>query len=53
MKPLPSGCSTGIACRGNGLLVADNGGGTITLFPPLTIDRESAAAGLDILERST
>jgi acetylornithine/succinyldiaminopimelate/putrescine aminotransferase len=39
-------------CRDNGLLVADNGGGMITLFPPLTIDRETAAAGLDILERS-
>jgi 4-aminobutyrate aminotransferase-like enzyme len=26
--------------------------GTLTLFPPLTIDREIAAAGLDILERS-
>jgi adenosylmethionine-8-amino-7-oxononanoate aminotransferase len=36
-------------CRGKGLLLTTGGGG-LTMFPALTIDRETADAGLDVLE---
>lgn len=38
-------------CRKNGLLVTTSGN-AITMFPPLTLDRRTAKAGLDILEKS-
>ncbi|HWW60915.1 MAG TPA: aminotransferase class III-fold pyridoxal phosphate-dependent enzyme [Thermoanaerobaculia bacterium] len=38
-------------CNKNGLLVT-TAGNAITMFPPLTLDRRTAKAGLDILERS-
>lgn len=38
-------------CNKNGLLVATSGN-AITMFPPLTLDRRTAKAGLDILEKS-
>ncbi|HWS71940.1 MAG TPA: aminotransferase class III-fold pyridoxal phosphate-dependent enzyme, partial [Thermoanaerobaculia bacterium] len=38
-------------CRQKGLLVT-SAGNILTLFPPLTIDRETADEGLDILESS-
>jgi adenosylmethionine-8-amino-7-oxononanoate aminotransferase len=37
-------------CRKKGLLLTTGGGG-LTMFPSLTIDRETADAGLDVLER--
>jgi adenosylmethionine-8-amino-7-oxononanoate aminotransferase len=38
-------------CNRNGLLVTTSGN-AITMFPPLTLDRRTATAGLDILEKS-
>ena len=38
-------------CNKNGLLVTTSGN-AITMFPPLTLDRRTAKAGLDILEKS-
>lgn len=38
-------------CRKNGLLITTSGN-AITMFPPLTLDRRTAKAGLDILEKS-
>lgn len=38
-------------CNRNGLLVTTSGN-AITMFPPLTLDRRTAKAGLDILEKS-
>jgi len=38
-------------CSENGLLVTTSGN-AITMFPPLTLDRRTAKAGLDILEKS-
>jgi adenosylmethionine-8-amino-7-oxononanoate aminotransferase len=38
-------------CRRRGLLVT-TGGTVVTLLPPLTLDRKTAARGLDILEAS-
>ena len=38
-------------CNKNGLLVT-TAGNAITMFPPLTLDRRTAKAGLDILEKS-
>lgn len=38
-------------CRKNGLLLT-SGGTSITMFPALTMDVETAEAGLDVLERS-
>jgi putrescine aminotransferase len=38
-------------CKKNGLLVTTSGN-AITMFPPLTLDRRIAKAGLDILEKS-
>ena len=45
------GSSISDRCRKNGLLVTTSGN-AITMFPPLTLDRRTARAGLDILERS-
>jgi len=33
-------------------LLLTTGGNALTMFPALTIDRETADAGLDVLERS-
>lgn len=38
-------------CRKNGLLVTTSWN-AITMFPPLTLDRRTAKAGLDTLEKS-
>jgi acetylornithine/N-succinyldiaminopimelate aminotransferase len=38
-------------CNENGLLVTTSGN-AMTMFPPLTLDRRTAKAGLDILEKS-
>ena len=38
-------------CRKNGLLLTTSGN-AITMFPPVTLDRRIAKAGLDILEKS-
>ncbi|MBV8544786.1 MAG: aminotransferase class III-fold pyridoxal phosphate-dependent enzyme, partial [Acidobacteria bacterium] len=38
-------------CSKNGLMVT-TAGNAITMFPPLTLDRRTAKAGLDILEKS-
>jgi adenosylmethionine-8-amino-7-oxononanoate aminotransferase len=38
-------------CNKNGLLLTTSGN-AITMFPPLTLDRRNAKAGLDILEKS-
>lgn len=38
-------------CNKNGLLVTTSGN-AVTMFPPLTLDRRTAKAGLDILEKS-
>jgi adenosylmethionine-8-amino-7-oxononanoate aminotransferase len=38
-------------CRKNGLLLTTSGNALI-MFPPLTLDRRTAKAGLDILEKS-
>lgn len=38
-------------CNKNGLLIT-TAGNALTMFPPLTLDRRTAKAGLDILEKS-
>jgi 4-aminobutyrate aminotransferase-like enzyme len=41
----------GDRCREGGLLVSAEGDNLLTLFPALTVDRPTAAEGLDILQR--